>query len=431
MSIDVERQTVMIWALAGLESEARLLVSARDAQIEVRRRCLDAVELLAASAVSPGVPVVMSARLPRMSFEVMSRLRQQAGHVTVIVENDIDARVAQSWGAEHILRDIGDTVLDFDALVGNQPVQQVVDAGAIRKANAQITCMWSPAGSTGRSTIALGLAEAMAHAGQRVLLIDADTCAPSLATALGIVDEISGLVIACRYAEADSLNERAFATTYREISENFWILTGLQSPSGWSQVHPRAFQRVLDQAAQDFDQVVIDISPPRGSLVSDDMFGSARGFGQDRDGIARLALSSATTVAIVVRPDPVGAVRLVQDFSDISSAIVQAKIVIILNRMPRSKAGHVVKEFHEVCNRLAIAYSMIAVPEDSRVGQMVRTASTMRELSNGSRAFRALSNVADELGGFQNDDSVANVGPLVKLFRIRGRHANAAAGGNG
>ena len=57
----------MIWGISNPTVESILLRHAQSAGIDVRRRCVDAVELLAASAVSPGAPVLVDMNLSKLS----------------------------------------------------------------------------------------------------------------------------------------------------------------------------------------------------------------------------------------------------------------------------------------------------------------------------------------------------------------------------
>ncbi len=64
----------------------------------------------------------------------------------------------------------------------------------------RVIAVWGPAGAPGRSTLAIELAVELVRGGRRVGLVDADTHAPSLASALGLADEGPGFASACRSA---------------------------------------------------------------------------------------------------------------------------------------------------------------------------------------------------------------------------------------
>ena len=56
----------------------------------------------------------------------------------------------------------------------------------------RVIAVWGPAGSPGRSTLAVELAVELARGGRHIGLIDGDSHAPSLALALGLADEAPG-----------------------------------------------------------------------------------------------------------------------------------------------------------------------------------------------------------------------------------------------
>lgn len=488
-------QSPMIWGISDPTLESALLRHAQNAGIDVRRRCVDAVELLAASAISPGAPVLVDMNLSRLSREVLSALMDHTGNITILAGTDPQYSLARSWGLGQVvrLRDSasadahgssdshapgGTELEEVIKTIGQSmhrwvkpPVDQQVEAIT---GGAHVVCMWSATGSTGRSTVAIGLAEAWARGGERVLLIDADTCAPSLATALGITDDLSGIVVACRYADQNSLDQRSLSSACRELKNNLWVLTGINDPQRWPEVTGTSLSSVIDRARDFFDRVVIDISP----IVSDPADSAD---GAYSDPLARLrptrnmaghaALKAADTVMVVIRPDAVGALRLVHDFGSHSKYFPHAKTVFLVNRVNPKSRNSLHGEFSAICGGLVGRGSqgeyqgqsrervhmplLIMVPEDPVAETMVRMSATMAEVKTNSKIFRALRKAAGQLSQHEiaaremvaremegaevaakqlrrrkHHNKIADFRPLIKLFGIFGRHAHTTAGGN-
>lgn len=453
----------MIWAIDDQILESHLLSQANLARIEVRRRCSDAVELLAASSISPGVPVLVSAQLPRISPEILNKIAEEGRRVILLAHSAQQEDLVRSWAIgtgknlPTVLRiDLPfsgitdcDLSLLFESVPSPFPDTEPVPAalqGSSVTAHGQVVCMWSAMGSTGRSTLALGLAESWSEKGERVLLIDADTYAPSLGTALGMSDEISGLVVASRYADHNALDERTLSSACREIHKGLWILTGISDPARWPEVQPQSLKKVIDTSRQYFDRVVIDISAvmPEAAVSV---------LGQDLDPVSRLtpvrnqaavtALTAAEIVAIVIRPDAVGAARLVQDFGRHAHYFAHACTLFLLNRVGKSQADATVKEFERICamigarthsgsdKKVASTVTIAAVPEDPVVSKLIHSAATMREGGSRSAIFRSLNRLVAELGRGQNYNKVTNFGPFIKFLSIGRRHAYTTASGNG
>lgn len=443
----------MLWALTDSALEASLLMQAPGADIDVRRRCCDSVELLAASAVSPGVAIVVQANLPRFSREVAATLHKQSGDLIVLTTPGEEENTIRSWGVGRVIPLVLGSdfdPIDLGALVGasrrNQPVLPTPPNPRQPPTRAQVVCMWSPAGSTGRSTIALGLAESWALSGERVLLVDADVHAPSLATSVSVLEDVSGLVVACRYADHHALDTRTLGSACRELQPRLSIMTGLSDPQRWAEVSPQSFRSVISTAREHFDRIVIDISPIL-SMPAPDEF--SRGLDPystlhtSRDAVGVAALESADWVAAVMRPDAVGAARFVQDFASYSSIFAQAHVSFLLNRVGRRGSRSTIDEFASICATVGTssAIDIRAIPEDSAVSAMVRAGATFTERGRRGQAFMAIRKIATEsfvhhtetLGSRRGkyNDKIANLGPLVQRLGIFRRHAHASTGGNG
>lgn len=498
-------QSPMIWGISDPTLESVLLRHAQNAGIDVRRRCVDAVELLAASAVSPGAPVLVDMNLSRLSREVLSALIDHTGNITILTSTDHQYSLARSWALGQVVRlrdsasvDPGnpsgpDSQSGPDSAGGIEleevmrtigqsmhrwvkpPVAQQVEA---IKEGAHVVCMWSATGSTGRSTVAIGLAEAWARGGERVLLIDADTCAPSLATALGITDDLSGIVVACRYADQNSLDQRSLSSACRELKNNLWVLTGINDPQRWPEVTGTSLSSVIDRARDFFDRVVIDISPivsdPADSVDGPYLDPLAR-LRPTRNMAGHAALKAADTVMVVIRPDAVGALRLVHDFGPHSKYFPHAKTVFLVNRVNPKYRNSLHGEFSAICGGLVGRGSqgeyqgqsrernhesihlpvLIMVPEDPVTETMIRMSATMAEVKTNSKIFRALRKAAGQISQHEmtaremtarevvgaevaakqlrrrkHYNKIADFRPLIKLFGIFGRHTHTTASGN-
>lgn len=436
---------IMIWGIEDQILESHLLSQTHRAGIEVRRRCSDAVELVAAAAISPSIPVLVSAQLPRISPEVLGKIAEDGRKVIVITHSEQQEQLVRSWNIGVVRRIeypfLGTPDLNLEQLLESETVQSevaeterstTVPDARVSRAAGQVVCMWSAIGSTGRSTLALGLAESWAKSGERVLLIDADTYAPSLGTALGISDEVSGVVVACRYADHNALDERTLASSCREIDRNLWILTGISDPVRWPEIQSHSLNRVIDVSRMYFDHIVIDIAAVLPDYI-DPVADPASRINPVRNGAGVTALAAADLVCAVVRPDAVGAARLVQDYARNAHLFAQATTMFLLNRLSGSHVSSTVKEFEQLCATIGAKNQtlVVAVPEDPIVHKMLKSASTMREVGVRSALFRSLNRLVVELGRRQNDNKVSDFGPFIKLLSIFRRHAYATASSNG
>ena len=434
----------MVWALSEIEAEAGLLAQASAGGIVVRRRCFDAPELLAVCAVVPGTRVLISAQLPRMSGEIMSTLSAQVESVAVLAYDDHEESVARSWNSECIIRaDLPGFDLVTALRLASQPDTADGPAGGPAGGPADelavqghvqghVSACWGPVGSHGRTTFAIGLAEALALSGASVLLVDADTVAPAVALILGIEEDTSGIVVAARYAEQNSLDARALANCARSISPNFWVMTGLADPQNWPEVRAGALSRIIERAREHFDHVVFDISSSMDDPGWESGIDLAPGLAANRHVAASTVLAHCDQVYLVTRADAVGAGRLSSMYESHAQLIAQAQRCVVVNMLMKSTTTRLQREFSALCAALDPELEIVYLPNDSAAIDMVRTASTLGELGLRGSLAKAIKECArPQSRRGKNDHRVAHVSPLVKLLSIFRGHTNAPAGSNG
>jgi capsular exopolysaccharide synthesis family protein len=112
----------------------------------------------------------------------------------------------------------------------------------------------------GKTTTATSLAEIMADGGNRVLLVDADMRRPRLHDVFGIRKDqgLSSLILG---------QSQLQAVVTRTPIDNLSVLTcGPIPPNPAELLHTAAFKAIIEEAAHDYDRVIID-SPPAGVVA--------------------------------------------------------------------------------------------------------------------------------------------------------------------
>ena len=428
----------MVWALSGAPAEAELIALANTGGIEVSRRCTDAPELLSVCAVVPGTHVLVGAQLSRMSSEIFAILTQQVASVAVIAFDDQEEALARSWNAPRILRADHDGFDLVSELRQDLSLRKAVQDKGQRNdsecaANAgQVSACWGPPGSHGRTTFAIGFAEALGKRGARVLLIDADTIAPTVALTLGIEEDVSGIVIAARYAEANALDSRSLANCVRVIAPNFWVMTGLSDPSRWPEVRAGAMEKIVDRAREYFDHVVIDLGAGLDEIDGELGINLAPTLVPRRAVVTRAVLENSDQVFVVTRADAVGAQRLAIAYSTHSSLFASAHRCVVVNIVHKPDAHEIQREFGAICAALDPELEVRYLPSDPIATEMVKKASTLGELNSRGALVKAIGECADaSLRGRENVHRVTKFSPLVKLLSVSRIHSDATTSRNG
>lgn len=424
----------MVWALSGAPAEAELISLANASGIEISRRCTDAPELLSVCAVVPGTHVLVGAQLPRMSGEIFAILTQQVASVAVIAFDDHQEALARSWNAGRILRadHVGfDLISELRQNLSASSEVQDKKQPRFTEKTGQVSACWGPPGSHGRTTFAIGFAEALGKCGARVLLIDADTTAPSIALTLGIDEDVSGIVVAARYAEANALDSRSLANCVRVIAPNFWVMTGLSDPSRWPEVRGGAMEKIIDRARELFDHVVIDLGADLDERDGELGINLAPTLVPRRTVVTTTVLERSDQVFVVTRADALGAQRLANVYSTHSSLFASARRCVVVNMVHKADVHQIQKEFGAICAALDPGLEVRYLPSDTIATDMVKKASTLGELNTRGALVKAIGECAGaSLRGRQDVDRVTKFSPLVQLLSFFRIHADTTASSN-
>ena len=221
-------------------------------------------------------------------------------------------------------------------------------------------CVWGPAGSTGKTTVAINLACELAIEGHRVLLIDLDTYSPSIADSLGLVNQPPGLASAARLVgqgRFDLEQVERLSVQYQVGSGHMAVLTGLSNASRWPEISAEKIEGLISVGLEFFDFVVVDVSPPLEPAVR--QVGGAI----DRNIAARTSLAFCSTSIAVVAADPIGVKRFIDVFEQ--AAELSKDLLISVNRLRSSALGAKAKREVEdavkfFCSRDVAAF----IPQD-------------------------------------------------------------------
>ena len=403
-------------------------LDARTSALRVVRRCADLTELLAAAAAGLGRVVVLSADLPDLDREALSRLRAAGAAVLAIVDarSDWQAERMEALGAASVVPDdrsaeeIADVVEDLArGVAAGQPIAATVSGRPSQLGPSQtgpsqtgpsqqreggppergrLVAVWGPTGAPGRSTLALNLAAELAALGRRVLLVDADTYGSSLSIALGLLDESAGIASVARLAGSGTLAPELVLRQAAQLAAGFHLLTGLNRAERWPELAPSALDLVWDAARAVVDWVVVDC----GFCLEQEAGADYPGLAARRNASTVGVLRAAEVVVAVGSADPVGVARLVRALADLSDReLVRAgaQQVVVVNRVRESAVGARANDaVREALSRFAGIDMPVLVPDDRiACDGALLAGQTLREHAPGSPARRAIAALAEQL----------------------------------
>jgi MinD-like ATPase involved in chromosome partitioning or flagellar assembly len=394
-----------------------------DEAVRVVRRCVDLADLLSAATAGLGRAVILSGRLRRLDREAVSRLTAAGVAVVGLVATDDNdgGDALRRLGVTHLVAP-GAERAEISATVraaveglaaparaastgwsgeGAIGVQSPPDEGPgvdVAGGTGRIVAVWGPTGAPGRSTVAVNLAAELAASGESALLIDADSYGGSVAILLGILDESSGLVAACRAANQGRLDVAGLASLALEVRPGMRVLTGIPRAERWLELRPSALDVVLDLARALVAVTVVDC----GFCLEHDEELAYDTTAPRRNGAALAILGCADEVVAVGAADPVGLTRFVRGYPELSALRAGRSTVTVINRYRRTVAGS--RDARGAVGDALARFAGIAdphwVPDDpAAFDSAVATGRALVEVAPGSAARQAIRTLALRLAG--------------------------------
>ncbi|CAN5568884.1 P-loop NTPase [soil metagenome] len=404
--------------------------------VQVVRRCVDVVDLMAVCATGQALVALVDADLRRFDVDVIERLTVAGVAVVAVVGGAEDGRDSGPGSQRDRLRALGVSyVVPGDA--GPEVMVSVLSAAVtslrdeapsrgygdpssatgeltapdssaadveeppgeagLEEVRGSVIVVWGPTGAPGRTTVAVGLSDELARLEVRTTLIDLDVYGGVLASVLGLLDESPGIAAACRQAQSRGLDAQALTALCWQVHRNLRVLTGIARADRWPELKASAVQTVLEVSRSQAEFTVLDVA---FGLETDEelSFDTAA---PRRNGATLAALDQADLILAVASADPIGIQRLIRGLDELRSADVSGPVWIVLNRV-RSGAvpGEPSVELDAALQRFAGQTSAALLPYD-RPGVDAATAvgKTLAEIVPNSPLRRALVELATSICG--------------------------------
>jgi MinD-like ATPase involved in chromosome partitioning or flagellar assembly len=226
----------------------------------------------------------------------------------------------------------------------------------------RVIAVWGAAGSPGRSVVALNIASERAIAGERVLLIDADTYGGSLAAYLELFDEAPGFLAACRLASMDALTESELQRLSHVVDlpgAHVHVLTGMVNARRWPELSASRVREGLDQLRSHFDVIVADVG---FNLEQDEEIASDL-TAPRRNQTTIQVIQASDEVVAVLSADVIGVARFIQAREYLTELFSGAPLVVANRvRSHRSSSAPIVRH---TLGRFAGIHDVHIVDEDA------------------------------------------------------------------
>jgi MinD-like ATPase involved in chromosome partitioning or flagellar assembly len=357
--------TMRIAMALPLEAEDRLAAEAVRHGHEIVARCASAHEL--ASRIEAARPdVALVAATERHLTDRLLAICDEAGvRLLALVSADADRRHAAAVGLLETA-DLAAAWPEIERGLAVVPARAIerIEVAAPEPERGRVIAVWGPAGSPGRTTLAINVAAELAAAGHSVALGDVDTYSGSVAPALGLLDEAPGFAAACRLAGSDSLSRselERIGQRYQSGPASFWVLTGIGRPSRWPELSAQRVSTTIGHCRSWVDFTVVDtgFSLENDEEISSDLFAPRR------NAASITALREADHVIAVGAADPVGLSRFLRAHVDLVETVAGGGIIVAMNKIRASAIGlNPVGQVAQTLSRFGGIDSVAMIPLD-------------------------------------------------------------------
>jgi MinD-like ATPase involved in chromosome partitioning or flagellar assembly len=228
--------------------------------------------------------------------------------------------------------------------------------------DGQVVVAWSANGSTGRSCLLAAFACELAKANQRVLVIDADSHAPSMIQIFGFDQNYSGLSAAIRMQSHEQLDQAAFEQLLLDFEmpkHRLKLLAGITMVNRWPEIGFENLRALIQFARAQFDFVLVDVGASLETSVVDSRLLN------ERNAATLAALSIATHVIAITTADVVGLNRFIWASAKLRELKLEAQTHVVVNRFNQDVLGRkAVVEVSEAISQFAEHETAAFIEED-------------------------------------------------------------------
>jgi MinD-like ATPase involved in chromosome partitioning or flagellar assembly len=444
-----ERPLAVLTAIGSPSLEAELVAAfgRLDFGVTVVRRCVDVVDLLAAAATQTAAAALVSSDLRGLDRSVLAQLSSCGLAVVGLAGDDAGERWLHQLGASFVLpagsspeqvagalraaaAEPAPPIPDISGSPSEATRPRTLQSAAGGAPNETVLAVWGPAGAPGRTSVSLGIADALARRHVSTLLVDADPYGGAVATMTGLLDEAPGVIAACRAANAGLLDVPRLADSCRQLGPDLRVLTGLSSARRWPELRPEALEAVLSLARQLANVTVVDC----GFSLEDDEDLSYDTIAPRRNAATLTSLQAADRVVCVASADPLGLARLVRELPHLVAVLgdplgelaESGRIVVVANRLRGGLVpGDPLRAVEEAVRQHAGLPLGAALPMDVAAADAAHgRAELLSEAAPRSELTQAISDLTDAL--LPAAERSAAAGKAARKRRLRSRPRRSA-----
>lgn len=319
--------------LAITDSEWELALGrevSTNSSFKIGRRCVDLAEVLTMLQVKDFKLAIISSEVNNLDLEVVTEIeRKSCLLIGVFKDGDyLKADRLSELGIKHVLgfNEINPSNFFTNLMFCLNQKLGIPEENSSGAVIPGLISVWGTSGAPGRTTLAIDIASALQQVSSSCLLIDADVTNPSIASALGLAEDISGVSAAIHLAQSGKLSRESLFDCVKKSKIDLSVLTGILNPDRWIEIRPSGLQKLLEYNSEIFSNQVVDLN----SILPDTREGTYPEFDSNsRFSHVRTILDFSEKVIFVVKASPLGVIRAAEVLQNESGNLLSKTSVIV------------------------------------------------------------------------------------------------------
>ena len=194
-------KTNILLALADKTWQLEAMTTLNEqAQLKIKRRCVDSVDLMAGIHLGLANKIIISADFPNLNSETIVNAKKLGCDIHgLFLQDDLDSiEKLNGFGIlqNYVINqsEVGKSLKQLIShLLNITDIDKFSNDPEVFKEIPGLICVWGTSGSPGRTSVAINIAFSLADKNSPTLLIDLDAIAPSVNSSLGLVSEVPGI----------------------------------------------------------------------------------------------------------------------------------------------------------------------------------------------------------------------------------------------
>ena len=376
--------------------------------IQVQRRCVDAVDVLAVIKVLSCDAVIISDHTLRLDAEFVAEIQSQ--NIRVIALTNKANYFEQLGVRETVLLDLSNPLAAIPIISAMVRVNKN-NLEPETAPTGELIFVGGFGGGTGKTRLAAELSYQLASQNNHTLLIDGDTYGPVMFQLFGLAPSGVGLLEICRKLERNTAGEKFLNSTATNLLPNLELVGGISKSSRWIDLRPAIVNDFWQLCSHEYQTVVIDGGPV---IEIEPLLAIETGIPK-RNLVANSALLASQKVILTCRAQSLSVTKLIKGLAENNGLFANKDLTIALLSGPTKK--HTKDSIYAIASHTDCENLLVVEHDEALIEKALGQNTLVSDLSPKSQLAHSYADLAKAI--FKANKISGTSGRFDRMFAKR------------